>query len=73
MILKDCPEGFQGQIKLLKGPSVLKKRFFALGFVPGRKLKVIRQAPLKDPLEVEIMGYLLAIRKEEAQYVVLET
>ncbi len=72
MLLRDCPVGFQARIKMLKGPSALKKRLLALGFVPGRTVRVIRNAPLKDPLEVEILGGFVAIRKDEAAYVIIE-
>ena len=72
MSLRELPVGFQGRIKVLKGPSVLKRRLLEMGFVPGRTFKVVRNAPLKDPMEVEIMGYHLAIRKDEAAYVEVE-
>ncbi len=72
MCLKDCPVGFQGRIKVLKGPSALKRRLLEMGLVPGKFFKVVRNAPLRDPLEIEIMGYYLAVRKEEAAYVLVE-
>ena len=72
MVLRDAPEGFEGEIVKIKAPSLLKKRLLELGFLPGRSFKVIRNAPLKDPLEVEIMGYFLAIRKEEARYILVK-
>lgn len=72
MLLRDCPEGFRGRIKMLKGPSVLRKRLLALGFVPGREVRVVRNAPLKDPLEVEVLDGLIAIRRDEAAYIAVE-
>ena len=72
MCLRDCPVGFQGRIKIVEGPLGLKRRLLEMGFVPGRLFKVIRNAPLRDPIEVEIMGYHLAIRKDEATYVKVE-
>ncbi len=43
-----------------------------MGLVPGKFFKIVRNAPLLDPLEIEIMGYYLAVRKEEAAYVLVE-
>ena len=37
-----------------------------MGFVPGKKVQVIMNAPLKDPVEYEIMGYKVSLRREEA-------
>ena len=37
-----------------------------MGFVPGKKVDVIMNAPLKDPVEYEILGYKVSLRREEA-------
>ena len=37
-----------------------------MGFVPGKKVEVIMNAPLKDPVEYEILGYKVSLRREEA-------
>lgn len=37
-----------------------------MGFIEGTLIKVIRNAPLLDPLDIEIRGYLVAIRRSEA-------
>lgn len=57
--------------KLDYGSSIAGK-LLDMGFVPGTKLKVVRNAPLKDPIKVLIRGYHLAIRKEEAKSVIVE-
>ncbi len=43
-----------------------------MGLLPECHLRVVRNAPLRDPMEIEIMGYHLAIRKDEAAYVEIE-
>lgn len=43
------------------------QRLLDMGFVEGTRIRVIRNAPLLDPLDVEIRGYLVAIRRNEAK------
>ena len=43
-----------------------------LGLIPGTIFKVIRRAPLGDPIEIRLRGYSLAIRPDEAQYMNLQ-
>lgn len=50
----------------LTAEGALGQRLMDLGFFPGAKLKVVRNAPLVDPLEIELEGVLLTIRHQEA-------
>ncbi len=43
------------------------QRLLDMGFVPGAQIKVIRNAPLKDPIDISIKGYVLALRRSEAR------
>ena len=43
-----------------------------MGLTPGEKIEVIRFAPLGDPVEVKIRGYLLSLRREEAELIQIE-
>lgn len=43
------------------------QRLLDMGFIEGTRIRVIRNAPLLDPLDVEIRGYLVAIRRNEAK------
>ena len=43
-----------------------------MGLVKGTPFKVLRKAPLGDPLEIQIRGFLLALRKQEAECVSVE-
>lgn len=49
-------------------PSKLQNRFAELGFVEGAKVTVIKAAPLKDPLEIMVMGYSLCARAKELKH-----
>jgi Fe2+ transport system protein A len=50
----------------LTADGALGQRLMDLGFYPGAKIKVIRNAPLVDPLEIELNGGFLTLRHEEA-------
>lgn len=41
-------------------------RLAEMGLVPGEKVDVLKVAPLGDPIEIEVMGYRLCLRKKEA-------
>jgi ferrous iron transport protein A len=48
------------------------QRLMQLGFVEGTALKVLRRAPTGDPIEVELIGYALSLRLEEARAIYIE-
>jgi ferrous iron transport protein A len=43
-----------------------------MGLVPGTEVKVVRVAPLGDPVEFEVKGYSLSLRKSEAREITVE-
>ncbi|MFQ5698294.1 MAG: ferrous iron transport protein A [Myxococcota bacterium] len=45
------------------------RRLRDLGFVPGTPIRVVRRAPLGDPLELELRGYRLCVRRADAERV----
>ena len=53
-----------------KGP--IRRRLMDMGVTPGVKVEVIKVAPLGDPIEINIRGYELSLRKDEAQNIVLK-
>jgi ferrous iron transport protein A len=57
--------GFPGQ-----GPAFLRLR--EMGVLPGTAVTLVRTAPLGDPLEIQVRGYSLTLRKSEAEHVVVE-
>jgi DtxR family Mn-dependent transcriptional regulator len=60
-----CP-GRSGTIISLAGRGVYRKRLMEMGLGPGADFEVLRIAPLGDPVEVKVRGYLLSLRKSEA-------
>ncbi len=49
-------------------PASLRARVMSLGFVPGSIVRVIRKAPLGDPIEYEVRGGRVSLRKTESKF-----
>lgn len=65
--------GQSGRIKsYLSGISGYRQKLLALGLVPGTVFKVIRVAPLGDPLELRIRNFSLSLRKQESSILEVE-
>lgn len=52
-------------------PSV-NRRLNDMGVFPGVEIKLVRFAPMGDPMQIEIRGYMLALRKNEASNIIVE-
>lgn len=59
-------------IKNVAGEGQLRKRMLDLGLTKGCRLQLIRKAPLGDPIEIELRGFRLTIRKSEAEIIDLD-
>lgn len=70
MLLSDHEGIGKKQIKNVKGPEAA--RLLEMGLLPGTSIEVIRSAPLGFPIEVKVKGYMLTIRKSEAQCIEVE-
>jgi ferrous iron transport protein A len=64
--------GDSGRISGFGLPAGLRQRLLEMGLTKGSLCKLVRFAPLGDPLEVEIRGYRLSLRKAEAEGVLIE-
>ena len=64
--------GEKGIISSVRGDSKLTKRLFALGCIEGTEVEFRRRAPLGDPIIINFRGFDLAIRKNDAKYILLE-
>ena len=56
----------------VEGAGLVKRRILDLGLLPGLEIKVIRKAPLGDPIEIIAKGNPISIRKAEAEKIILE-
>ena len=70
--LKELNIGESGKIKKIGTVGALKQRFMDMGITKGTEVKVIKIAPLGDPIEIEIRGYNLSIRKSDAEKIEIE-
>jgi ferrous iron transport protein B len=70
--LYDLVEGEEGIILKIKGRGQFRHRISEMGFVVGKKVSVIKKAPLRDPVEYRIMGYHISLRNSEAQLIEVE-
>ncbi len=66
MKLSELKTGERAVIVKVNGHGSFRKRIIEMGFVKGNKVKVILNAPLRDPIEYEIIGYKISLRREEA-------
>jgi Fe2+ transport system protein FeoA len=59
----------QVQVVSVSGALPIRRRLLEMGLCPGVSVDVIRRAPLGDPLEVRVRGYLLSLRLDQAAQV----
>lgn len=67
------PVGQQVRIRGFSLPDGVRLRLLEMGLTEGAECRVVRYAPLGDPIEVKVRGYFLSLRKEEAAGVLVET
>lgn len=67
MKLSDLKTGETAVVVKISGHGSFRKRITEMGFVKGSRVKVILNAPLRDPIEYEIIGYKISLRREEAE------
>jgi len=61
--------GRHARVVAVRGSGAVARRLMEMGVVPGAPVRVIKAAPLGDPLEVRVRNYHLALRRSEAQTV----
>ncbi|MDR1503889.1 MAG: ferrous iron transport protein B, partial [Prevotella sp.] len=66
MLLSDLRTGEKGVIVRVNGSGAFRKRIMEMGFIKGKTIKVILNAPLKDPIKYKIMDYEVSLRRSEA-------
>lgn len=69
MLLSELQNGEYGIIAKVKGRGAFRKRITEMGFVKGKRVTVVKNAPLKDPIEYSIMGYEVSLRRSEASLI----
>jgi ferrous iron transport protein A len=64
--LASLPLATPSTILRIDGPRAVRRRLLELGLVPGTRVSVIGVSPLGDPLELEVRGGRLSLRKKDA-------
>ncbi|MBO7311415.1 MAG: ferrous iron transport protein B [Alistipes sp.] len=73
MRLSDLKTDETATVVKVLGYGGFRRRIMEMGFVRGQEVKVILDAPLKDPIEYHIMGYDISLRRKEAEMIVVMT
>lgn len=69
MLLSELKTGETGIIVKVNGSGAFRKRILEMGFIKGKTITVILNAPLKDPIKYKIMDYEVSLRRSEAQLI----
>ncbi len=72
LTLKDVKPGKVAIVVGMLGEGALRKRLIDMGITPGTKILVRKIAPLGDPIEINLRGYELSLRKEIAKNILVE-
>jgi len=70
--LCDLEPGSEAIIRKIGGNGAIKQRLLDLGITRDTLIRVERMAPLGDPIEINVKGYYLAIRMDEAKFIEVE-
>ncbi|MBP9946320.1 MAG: ferrous iron transport protein A [Vicinamibacteria bacterium] len=65
-------DGSSAIVRRLVLPRATARRLFEMGLLPGTRVRVVRRAPLGDPIELRLRNYSLSIRREEAALIEVE-
>ena len=67
MTLDQMKPGNECRVVTVNMEGVAGQRLLDMGFIPGTAISVIRNAPLMDPIDIRVKGYMLALRRSEAK------
>ena len=72
MTIDDLKIGQSGTIFQVGGEGPLRLRFLDMGLIPGTRVTLRKVAPMGDPIQIQVRGYELTIRREDAAKIALE-
>lgn len=70
--LSELVPGDRGKVLKVAGDADAARRLMEMGLMRGTTVEVVRQAPLGDPLEVKVRGFMLTLRRAEAEHIEVE-
>ena len=65
-LLSTLNPGESGHVARIEGPAETRNRLMEMGLTRGSEVRLVRVAPLGDPVELQVRGYRLSVRKSEA-------
>ena len=71
MNLAELKNGDKAIIIKVRGRGAFRKRIMEMGFVRGKEIEVIKNAPLRDPIEYKLMDYNVSLRRSEATHIMV--
>ena len=71
MTIGDLRVGQSGMIDRVGGEGPLRLRFLDMGLIPGTQVTLQKIAPMGDPIQIQVRGYELTIRREDARQITL--
>lgn len=72
MKLSDLQVGETGKIKQISTSDVNYRRLLEMGFTEGTQVEVVKSAPLADPIQYQIRGYEITLRRKDAMCIEVE-
>jgi Fe2+ transport system protein FeoA len=72
MTLKDLEIGKSGLVLAVGGEKILRKRLLEMGITPRTTVTVKKAAPMGDPIELLLRGYVLSLRLAEAEKITIQ-
>ncbi len=69
--LAGLARGSTARVVRVKGRGAVARRLMEMGLVPGAPVRFVRFAPLGDPIQVRVRNYHLALRRNEAQAILV--
>ena len=70
--LREIPIGGKAKVVKLHGEGAVKRRIMDMGITRGTEIYVRKVAPLGDPIELNVRGYELSLRKADAELIEVE-
>jgi ferrous iron transport protein A len=70
--LREIPIGGKAKVVKLHGEGAIKRRIMDMGITRGTEIYVRKVAPLGDPIELNVRGYELSLRKADAELIEVE-
>ena len=72
MTIKDLKIGESGVVLAVGGEKALRRRLLEMGITPGTSVTVKKAAPMGDPIELFLRGYVLSLRLDDAEKITVE-